>query len=533
MKNTFKPIAIAISFALSSFAMAADFVPQKSTPNLEVMEVVANEAYQQPITEEYVSASDKLSQFIESKGWEEGYDATKKRIFVIQSVSFQTADPSKDNDFLSKRSMFSMRAAVEAKAEIVKYMNTEMSAVDQFTAPGTDVYAKLNDKRNVLVEKFEVKKSEMLKLLSQVNEAEADKLSGVNWEDRAEAYFDALIKKLDDSYSTDAIEQEKVDKLAQVKQEYQAVLADYKALEQQAKSINSEVTEEAYSSVSAFAKAPILGASILAQSESYDADEGEYEVAVLMVWSPKLEKGATAIITGENYKPKPKNGTTVQEWLKKQEIATMVGPRQFVDKSGERWFVGSYAMPMNVKGSKKNRNKKIADLVAKKETAMALYSDIETFEQAQILMQTSEYSDGNQSSDIAESLESNVRSVLEKRNVRGASRLLSKTVVHPISGQKIYVVAYGISGKSASEALKMEASMFKAAMKSNRVMQKDLLETKQLNQKLQKSKSVATMSTQTATTNDKTLEVKKAKKVIAVKSNKTLLNAPEIDEEDF
>ena len=60
-----------------------------------------------------------------------------------------------------------------------------------------------------------------------------------------------------------------------------------------------------------------MGTSILAQSESWNADEERYEVAVLTVWSPKLEKGAKGILTGEEQALKPKKALPVQKWLSK------------------------------------------------------------------------------------------------------------------------------------------------------------------------------------------------------------------------
>nr|VVV05734.1 hypothetical protein AW0309160_03217 [Aliivibrio wodanis] len=536
----FRNIGFFIGMLSSLNVYAADFIPVEEQNNLEVMTEVAEQPYEQEEVEDELSASEQLEQYLESKdGWSEGYDSEKKRIFVISSVSFVTPDPTTDDSFLQKRSRFALRASVEAKAQVVRYMNEEMEAVDQFTTPGTDVHAKLNAKYIELENKFIQKREEMLKLLAQKDIAEADKLAGVTWEDQVEEFFNAVIKQLDESYDPNEIKNEKEEKYSLIKTEYLKVLNEYNTLEQEAQTIRGNISEESYTGISAYAKAPIMGTSIVAQSESYI--DGEYEVAVLTVWSKKLENAAASILTGINYKPKPKHGLSVTQWLKSQELSTLVGPRQFVDKNGERWFMGAYAMPMNVKGSKKNKNKKFADLNARKETAMALYSDIETFEASEEIMQTIEDPNGNEMTNSAESIESSLTAKLSKRNVKGSSKLLSKTVKHPISGQKIYVVVYGISGKSASSALEMQKETYRSAVKVNKNLQKSMAVQKQQDKSLNESKKPVTltnsesldikndMESKPDQSNNSTTQIKKS----TGSSKVSLLNAPTIDEDDF
>ncbi len=539
MSNTLKPLALAITLAFSPVTFAEDFIPQESAPALEAATQASEQPFKQEalIEDNYVSAEAQVQEYMETKGWTEGWDAKKKRIFVIKTESFDSEDPSYDDSFVTKRSQYAMIATMGAKAKIVEFMRTQMSAVDQISAPGTDIHAELNKKYEDAEKKIEKQQKTLIKLLAEVDAAEANKLRGVTWGELYKRYYEGLIKKLDETYNAGDIEAKKIAKYKKAKQKYNEAAIEMQEIKAQAATIKGKVSLESSSVVETLAKAPIMGASILLQAESWNEEEEEYEVSTLMVWSPKLEKAAKAIVTGETYPLKPKNGLSVQSWLKTQELATLVGPRQYVDKDGERWFLGAYAMPVEGSSSLKRKNKGIADIFAKKETAMALYADIETQKKAAIAMQTrsADQLKGKDNTEVATSLAEQTKQSIENRPVSGLSKLLSKTIVHPISQQKIYLIVYGISGSSASEALKMERSAFQSAASSNRAIQQSIADKNELDKELVKSNAVVkgnkvSLAEKPAAHNPSASLVSHGK---VAANSQSLLNAPEIDEDDF
>jgi len=537
MKHTLKPLVLAISLAISPLVIAEDFIPQQSAPALEAMTAVTEAPFVQEVaSEEFVSAEQQVLDFMNTKGWNEGWDPKKQRLFVMHSESFNTEDPSYDDSFITKRSQYALITSMGSKAKMVEFMRTQMTAMDQISAPGTDVHDALNKKFLMLEKKIDAQQRQLMKLLAEVDAAEAEKLKGVTWQDRRDAYADALIKQLDESYSAGKLQDKKLAKFEKAKKRYLEARAEMTEMEKQAEAIKGSVSLEATSTVETLAKAPIMGASILLQSESWDEDEEEYQVATLMVWSPKLEKAAKAIITGEEFTLKPKKGMTVGNWLKTQEAATLVGPRQYVDKDGHRWFIGAYAMPVEGSSSLKRKNKGIAELFAKKEAAMALYADIETQKSAAIAMQTRTGGPkGKDHTEVATSLAETTKQSVENRPVNGLSKLFTKTVVHPISQQKIYVVAYGISGNSAAEALKMERSAFQSAASGNRAIQQSIADKKQLDKELTKSNAVV-QSSNVSLAQENKVKTNVTNQPVKIKSTSTthsLLNAPSIDEDDF
>jgi hypothetical protein len=539
MKHTLKPLVLAISLAISPLVIAEDFIPQQSAPALEAMTAVTEAPFVQEalIEDDYVSAEDQIQNYMETKGWVEGWDVNKKRSFVVHAETFNTEDPSYDDSFVTKRSQYAMIASMKAKAEIVGFMRTEMSAVDQMTAPGTDAHAELNEKYDTAIDKIEKQQKTLIKLLAEVDAAEADKLRGVTWQELYKRYYEGLIKKLDETYTSGDIEAKKIARYEKAKKKYAEASTSINKLEAEAKVIKGTVSLESESVVETLAKAPLMGASILLQAESWNEEKEEYEVATLMVWSPKLEKAAKAIVTGEVYPLKPKNGLSVQNWLKTQELATLVGPRQYIDKDGERWFLGAYAMSVEGSSSLKRKNKGLAKILAKKEAVMALYADIETHTQAKVVLQTrsADQLKGKDDTKTATSLAETTTQSIKNRQVSGLSKLLSKTVIHPISQQEIYVIVYGISGNAAAEALKMERSAFQSAASGNRAIQQSAADKKQLDKELTKSNAVV-QSSSISLAEEKKTKANVTNQSVKIKSTSTthsLLNAPSIDEDDF
>lgn len=533
MNKTLKPLALMIALATSSSSFAEDFIPQQSSPGLEAMNQVAETPFKQEalIEEEYVPASDQIQEYMLSKGWQEGWDSKKKRMFIVYSETFNSENPSYDDSFVTIRSQYALIASLGAKAGIVEFMRTEMSAVDQISAPGTDVHAELNERYNKATKKIAAQQKKLVKLAAEVDKSYADQADGASWNDIGKRYWEGLITKLDNSYAAGDIDKANRKKYEKAKKYYNEAAVEMETIEAEAAKIQGAVSLEASSMVETLAKAPVMGASILLQAESWNAEEDEYEVAMLMVWSPKLEAAAKSIVTGENNPLKPKKGKSVHDWLKAQDLSTLIGPRTYVDKFGERWFIGAYAMPYDGSASLKRKNKGFAELFAKKEAVMALYADIETQKTAEIAMQTrSGGLNGKDNTQVATSFAESTKQSIEGREVKGNAKLLSKTIVHPLSQQKIYVTVYGISGSSASEALKMERSAFESAGAVNSANTQSKNDRASLEKDLEASHNTTTASGSSTIVQGSEQESSMSKEK---SQSSTLFNAPEIDEDDF
>lgn len=544
-----KPVALSIMLFAVNNVIAQQEQIGISAPGMDAVSQAAKAPYvQQEQSEqvEFVSAEEKLNQYLASKGWGAGWNKKKQRMFVVYSEAFNVDDPAYDNSFVTKRSVYNTMASMGGKAQVAEFMRTQMSAVDQITAPGTDVYDKLNADFEQQKRKFEAQKQLVMKMMSQVDKAEAAKLAGVTWSDRSKALMDAVIKKLDKSFDPDKIAADKVEKYQRVKKEYNEAVAELVRLEKEAEAIKGQVKLETFSAVETLAKAPIFGATTIAQAESWDEQTKLYEVAVLMVWSHKLEDSARAIMTGNMVKTKPKAGVTVNQWIAKQDLATLVGSRQLIDENGERWFVGAYSTPYSNSASARRKAKGTADLMARKEAVMAVYADVETHKQAKIATQTRNADlGGNDHIAVANSFAEVTRQAVENRQVSGLTKVMGKAVTHPVSGQPIYVVAYAISSGSAREALAMEAKAYQdqIAILGAQNMQKGIQDGYQQAVKAAKDDSADYIVGKTKVQ----LALKGAAKPAPTKSvhktvnnpdklktqSETILNTSDVDDDDF
>ncbi len=523
---------------------AQDFVEAEANAGANAVAEAATTPYieQSSTIKEYISAEDKLADFADNRGWQMGWDATKKRIFVIHSENFDNENPAYDKDFITKRSMFTSIASLSAKAKVVEFMREQMTAVDQLRSPGTDVHAELNEQFEKIQAELLIHQEAVVKLAKEMSIDEASALEGATWNDRSKELMVSIIKKLDDSFDSGAVEEKKRKKFEKTKQRFNDATAELTAIKQKADSIAGKVKGTASSMVETFAKAPLLGATLIAQAESWNEEEEQYEVAVLMVWSPKLEKSAAGLLAGENIKVKPKAGVTIRSWIKKQDLSTLTGSRQMIDDKGQRWFVGAYAMPYTGSSSAKRKNKSIAELMAKKEAVMSLYSDVETYKQAKIALETRGGElGGKDNTQIATSMAEHTRQAVENRQVNGNSKIAGKVVVHPISGTKIYVAAYAISPESAMQGLAMEAKNYKGAIKADQANLKqqglksgyedNRQQAKEELQHVNAGYQQSSINLQdTATQSSRVTTQQQVKKPT---SGKTVINSGDIDDDDF
>ena len=104
----------------------------------------AQESEPAPASEDSPTAADILQKQMEAKGWNEGWDEGKGRIIVVASADFNIKDPKNEPDrlFLLREAAVK-RAVLQAKANVIEMINSQMSASEKFDMPGTDINKQL------------------------------------------------------------------------------------------------------------------------------------------------------------------------------------------------------------------------------------------------------------------------------------------------------------------------------------------------------------------------------------------------------
>jgi len=420
---------------------------------IDAMEVASAPAYQP------IDAEEQLNQYLAAKGLHSGWIEEKKMYISSGVAFFDSEDPSYDDSFITKRSMKAMEAKLNAKVEIIEFINTTMSALDKVDVVGTDIYAKFNERKSVNQRKLVAQQHAVAILLADVDAKQAEELRGVTFSDRAKAYMDAAIKKLDETYSVEKVEEKKRLKFQKAKERYLAAQGELEALKKDIAAFQGQTRGKSSSQIATLASMPLFGAVIVNQFESWDSDSEQYRVALLVMWSKSTEKMARAMITGEDLIIPP-GPITLQTWLNNQNWATMTGGRRFRDEHGDGWFIGVDARPIGSSSSSERQARGLAEMSAKKEVAMSLFSDMESKKRAETVMIERTNAQGQDASQALGSYAESLRSSIQNRSISGLQKLYAKKVTHPISGQKIYVAVYGMSSNTARKALAMQGSNY-------------------------------------------------------------------------
>ena len=95
------------------------------------------------------------------------------------------------------------------------------------------------------------------------------------------------------------------------------------------KELRGSLEEETRSSVRTIARHPIFGVTSLVSFESWDKSTKQYQVAVILLWSPKMEGQVRAMMKGEDASVKP-GPISLSQYLD-DNWCTSVGPRRFRD----------------------------------------------------------------------------------------------------------------------------------------------------------------------------------------------------------
>jgi hypothetical protein len=106
---------------------------------------------------------------------------------------------------------------------------------------------------------------------------------------------------------------------------------------------------------------------------------------------------------------------------------------------------------------------------------------VESTEQAKAAMQTKYTGQGSTESAAYESLSQKMSQSFKDRTVKGLSPLVQKTVVHPISGRKMFVVAMRIDPHLAEQAMKIKANSVMLSNQARAQSARDAALNKQLN----------------------------------------------------
>ncbi|MFK0573649.1 hypothetical protein, partial [Endozoicomonas sp.] len=462
MKFSLNPLFAAVVLSASLSVQANDFganpktvAPAGEEVSVEQMVVQANQApnqndfkvFDSRSSDLFFSVENELTDYQLQKGWSDNYTPGKFRLITVATASVPVTNPKTDPRFLEKRAQAATTAMLTAKANIIKTIRTRMSASDQLIMPGSPIREALNAELTKLEDQLATIQYEAEELQSILTEEEQQQLQGVDWTGRREAFVDAVIKKIDASYDPTVLDNVQASRIADLKIKLGSTLSLQDEITQRAEALKGNISSESVSSVAAIASMPLYGTVTLATEEAWDKNSRKYEVGVIVAWSQKHEARTRAILTGNRQgKALGGNNLELRQYIASQDAATMIGPSNFTDSQGVRWVIGSAAA--EIRGSDSKRAKQKADLLAMKETAISLYSDVSSRQTYDSIVQeifAGDVMNNETEAVVVESFSSVMRQAFSDRTVQGVSKVYSREIKHPITGKRTYVSVYAVS----------------------------------------------------------------------------------------
>jgi hypothetical protein len=419
-------------------------------------------------------AGNVLRKLARDKGFKVGgWDDKKNRIMVIKQTG--EAIDAYDPDFLQKREALAIEASLLAKATIIESFTTTASAENILSVPGNPIAKQLEAEQKQIkameaqAQKFYMQaQRETSVLLSAYDQAQADELRGVTFGDRLNSLLEATIKKLDETFDSQQITEDKkqrlsdvkmrLDKARKIEDEKQKLLEE---VQNKIAELQGQVKKETRSAIETTSSMPLFGATTLMQVESYDDLRGQYNIASLVVWSPKLELEARGMLLGAGKGKPRKNKISIDEWLDKQNLSSMVGARRYLASDGSTNFMGISAVEYDPDDSGSySMLEEEAILWAKQAAILSLKASVESVKSAERLKRDIRGADGKVESKILKDFSANIQESVKNLTIRGLETLRIEETVHEPTGKNIIVAVANVNSALVVKASDIMKDMY-------------------------------------------------------------------------
>lgn len=433
-----------------------------ATPNDQGPAIVAeNQKYAPAVkpASKGVDASTAVQRALTARGFDQKYDEKRGSIIQVGQAVDNMDDPSAP-DFMLKRELLVRQAELAAKIQIASMVRRQMNGSTRVNTPGTEERAEFEQKFADQIAAAEQQQAKVRALLQQLEQAEGNMLAGVTVVDQWKRMMDGVIKKLDAKYNKDDIVAEKQQQYLAIKAAYEQAKAQLDDLEQKKDSMFPRKTTE--TEAESYAQMRLCGAVNLVQSESWDGSL--FQVAVAVVWSPKLQERALLTLgCGMPVGGKP-GDKPLDAWLdglaESGELAKLVGTRQFIDDNGRQYVLGFSASEVKKDATEYEDAMMQADMLAQQAVAFHLFSEGEGASKVRAAM--AKYK-GRPSEAAVKVSGDMVQAMPKDFTISGLGKVYSAKCLNELSGKEIYVSVAAVDSVLAGRSSEILKSWYAAA----------------------------------------------------------------------
>lgn len=407
-------------------------------------------------------ANTAVQRALNARGFSQVYREENGSIIQIGQAVDNVDDPTAP-DFMLRRELLVRQAELHARFLIASVVRQQMNGSTRVKTPGTKEREEFMARCSAEIAAAEQQKVKTAALLQSLEQAEANMLAGVTTDDQWKRLMDGIIKRIDAKYNKDDIVAEKQQQYLKVKAAYEEARAQLDELKQKQDTMFPRKTVE--TEAEAYAQMRLAGAVTLVQSESWDGKQ--FQVAVAVVWSPKLQERAL-ITLGCGKAPGAKStDKTLGAWLQEQadsnELSKLVGTRQFVDDKGRQYVLGFSAAEVPEDATDYEDSMMQADLLAQQAVAFYLFSEGDG--SASVKAGLAKFK--GRASEAAAKVSTEMQQALPKNfTVSGLGKVYSRKCRNELSGKDIYVSVAAVDATLAGKSSEILKSWYAAAAQS-------------------------------------------------------------------
>ena len=467
-----KPIITALScICLIQTAQAAEFAKEVSTTTVELQNQAMAAPQQAQQTQGSTPAHVQATAWLRKVNKIEGANPSvrpdgSQEFNVIYIGSYrQKASLRTISDV---RAMGGMVAQLDAKAKLVKFLNSQVSADIQSSIPQRTPMETEYDKQLVKAEgEINALLGELEEAVRDLDKEKANQIGGISMDD-------LMVQGIAQSLAARGImldlanaKSESAKRIQELQSRITTLDGKLKTLKEEQKKLVGALNEEQTSSMQLLSSMVVTGAVTVNSFESYV--DGEYECAVVIVWSPAQERFIRSVLglDRSDLRIKPTTGKTLNEYVNKINWETVSGGRWIVDKEGvPHLFAVGVSEIENNRTSTQNRARGMAEADAVTNLALSLQSDVKTQMEAQRKVQNLE-DDVQSASALAKEMKASVKDL----SVSGAQTVIDEQRISPLTGRKVHVHVIEYSPLGHKTALDLFDAQKEAAVEVGRGQQ--------------------------------------------------------------
>lgn len=421
------------------------------------------------------SIANDVRKALNDVGLQEGWNPEKQCFVQFGYAGIVTKNPATDKLLSNKREIAFRKAHLTALANIAKSMQISAegnvkvaSLLSKFVEIDPEIQRQIEDatqaQANAQRELDAIKQD-----IKTLNDSIVEEPTVADLAKKlASAFLISKIKELDSGFNPEELLEPlkaKRDEQLQRLQEAESKVAE---LQEEAGVTVQKNIEEFKSQLVERSSQILYGTSCYKVWERYSKDEG-YQMAVVLVWSPKLNEIAIAMLNeGEIMDALPPGkGKDSAAVFAEENLAQAVGFKSYIDEDGKRGLI-AFGSEMYEDGFDKAGAIRAAQQTARENIYYALKSEVDVKENLDRAAIDAKVKKGDRSQlDSSGNLVSKgaVDAGFKIEGLRGLTQMGIEDVVHPISQQKLVVVAMGIRPDAWKAAKDAEDQNFAARIK--------------------------------------------------------------------